>query len=174
MGLPGLTLAPLLIHPWSRYSIGAHLLGLNLTWGGGPADTANKALFVPFYLPTDAVLRRIGWGNGAAVSGNVDAGVYRQDGGRVVSTGSTVQSGTDSIQTVDITDTALAPGLYYMACVISNTTGNIRCLSENPNKLAAMGCFQQASALALPSSFTAATMADTNGPFPFLIFGRYT
>lgn len=171
MGYPGQDLAPQVVHPWSRYSLGSELASLDIQCNSS-VGVANRSYFIPFYLPGPAVLQRIGWGNGATVSGNVDAGLFRYDGTRLRTTGSTPQSGSDAIQTVDVADFEVTPGLYYMAIASNNTTGNIRTIATNARYLASLGIFQQSS-FPLPSTFTPATLTDDNPLFPFLIFGRY-
>jgi hypothetical protein len=53
--------------------------------------------------------------NGATASGNMDVGIYDYAGTRLVSSGSTAQSGTSAFQDFDITDTLLGPGIFYLA-----------------------------------------------------------
>lgn len=171
MGFPGQDLGPLVIHPWSRYSLAGEFASLDIQCNSS-GWVANRSYFTPFYLPAPAMLRRIGWGNGATSSGNVDAGLFRYDGTRLRTTGSTPQAGSDAIQTVDVVDIECPPGLYYMAIAFDNTTGNIRCISSTARILSSFGVFQQ-SAFPLPSTFTPATLTDDNPLFPFLIFGRY-
>lgn len=172
MGYPGQDLGPLVIHPWSRYSLGPEFASLDIQ-AGSTVAFANRSYFTPFYLPAPAVLQRIGWGNGATSSGNVDAGLFRYDGTRLRTTGSTVQSSSDNVQTVDVADFEVPPGLYYMAAASDNTTGNLRTIGNtNARILASFGIFQQ-SAFPLPSTFTPSTLTDDNPIFPFLIFRRY-
>lgn len=103
--------------------------GVELAAGaaGAPASTAhstaNRAYLIPFYLPAPATAMKIWISNGAAVSGNLDLGIYDENYARLVSLGSTAQAGTATAQVGDITDTFLQAGAYYMAYALDNTTG---------------------------------------------------
>jgi len=103
-------------------------LGTLATYEGlaGPASanwpTANQVYFVPFRMAASAIVTKMFWGNGAAVAGNYDAGIYDLDGNLLVSTGSQAQTGTTSTQVINVTDTALKRGVYYMA-LVGDTAG---------------------------------------------------
>ena len=102
--------------------------------------------------------------NGATAGNNVDVGIYTGDGTRLISMGSTAQSGTNAIQTYNITDTALGAGLYRLGIAMDGTTGtlfrqNSNALFENP-----AGIQQQASAFALPATLTGAAAASSYQP----------
>jgi len=91
--------------------------------------TALKAFFFPFTVTgnadeaprayTGAIVM-----NGAAVSGNLDVGVYDQLGNKIANVGSTAQSGTTAPQRINFaTPLQLKPGRYYLAIVLDNGTG---------------------------------------------------
>jgi hypothetical protein len=91
----------------------------------------------------------MGWGNGAAVAGNLDVAIYKPDGTRLVSAGSTAQSGTTTLQVVDVTDTFLMRGLYYMA-MASNTSGATqKVMGATPAAgiMASLGMLQEAASV---------------------------
>lgn len=117
---------------------------------------ANRAHYVPFVVPDPFIVDKFRWRNGSVVSGNADAGIYSSDGTRLVSTGSTAQSGASAIQEVDVTDTYLAPGVYYSAFTASNTSGSyVSFTDQGITEIGrSYGLFQQSSALPLPSSAT--------------------
>ncbi len=81
---------------------------------------ANKALYVPFYLEVPLTIYQVGLIVGAQ-AGNLDVGIYDELGNRVVSKGSTAV-GAAGVQLVDITDTPLTPGTYFMAMCCSDAT----------------------------------------------------
>lgn len=108
----------------------------------------NRAQFVPFLVLAPFTVRQVFWVNGATVNGNVDLGVYRENGGSpLVSAGSTVQSGVSVIQSVDVTDTLLAPGAYYMALTSSSGTATFLARSANIDTITrrALGMLAQSS-----------------------------
>lgn len=120
---------------------------------------ANRALFVPFQVSEQVTVYQTFLINGATVSGNVDLGVYKEDGTYIISTGATAQSGTNALQAIDITDTMFGPGRFYMALSISNTTATVfGYLTFDGPTATGFGMFQQASAHPLPT--TSATFAS--------------
>lgn len=136
-----------------------------LSGGSAPSSAtfpaSNDALFVPFTLKQSVLVKRLFAINGGAVSGNIDVGLYSEDGARVVSSGSTAQSGTSAPQFFDVTDLVIGPGRYYFAVAMDNTTGTIFRANTPVARMQAMGCAKQATAFALPSSATFATVTAT-------------
>ncbi len=76
----------------------------------------------------------------------------------MVSIGSTAHAGTSGIQSFDITDTTLNPGLYYLACALDNGTGIIDHFTHPALNLRTMGVLKMASAFPLPANATFAAM----------------
>lgn len=156
------------ISPASPESIGAELSALSAAVSG-TWPTANTAIFVPFVVYTPIIAVKMGIANGAAVSGNVDVGIYDDQQNRLVSMGSTAQSGVSAIQSFDITDTTLQPGVYFMAMNMDNTTGtNTRWGTGVAGASGGFGVYNQAvGAVTLPA--TAAFASPTgNGIIPAL------
>lgn len=144
----------LLISPGAPEALGNELNGLGATTASGTWPVANKAIFVPFEVFEPITIVKLFVENGTAVSGNIDVGIYDFKGTRLVSSGSTAQSGTSAIQEFDITDTLLLPGLYYLACVLDNTTGTLFRWSPSSSLCKALGVCEQTSAFPLPSTAT--------------------
>ncbi len=168
--------SPRVINPWSHEAIGSKIYGM----GGGNVTnvtsntfpTANLAILIPFQLPESTQVAQLFWHNGAAVSGNVDMGIYTADGRRLVSTGSTAQAGTSTHQAVDITDTILGPGLFYMAIALDNTTGTLFSGALGSAVGAkVLGMAQMASAFPLPTSVTFASIGQDYIPLMALTTG---
>jgi len=100
--------------------------------GAGASGTwpvASTALFFPFTVTgnadeaprayTGAIVM-----NGAAVSGNIDVGIYDPLGNLIAHTGSTAQAGTTAPQRINFaTPVQLKPGRYYLAIAMDNITG---------------------------------------------------
>jgi len=111
------------ITPWSYQSLGVPLAA---TGQSAPVSAnwiaVSVGVFVPFTVPESFTATKMFWQNGTAVAGNIDVGIFLEDGTRVVSAGSTAQATISVIQTVDITDTVLARGRYYMG-MTSDTSG---------------------------------------------------
>ena len=133
----------------------------------GTFVAANRAVYIPFRIPAPMVVTQLFSMNGAAVSGNIDVGIYDKDGTRLVSSGSTAQAGTSTIQAFNITDTLIGPGQFYLAVAMDNATGTLLRIFLFPaNGTKVMGVAQQASAFALPATATFAT--ESSGYFPMI------
>lgn len=91
--------------------------------------TALKALFFPIIITGSAeesprAFSGVILMNGAAVSGNVDIGVYDALGNKLANVGSTAQAGTTAPQRINFaTPLQLKPGRYYLAIVFDNIVG---------------------------------------------------
>lgn len=111
------------VSAWSPLSIGPSLYVMGYTsptTQNSPA--ANVGYFIPLALPYPVTVTKLWWVNGGAVAGNVDMGIFAEDGTRLVSAGTTAQVGTTNVQSVDVTDTTLGRGRYYMG-LCSDTSG---------------------------------------------------
>ena len=161
------TPAALMIATASQLSVGIELSAYGAaapTSAGWP--TASGAIFVPFYLPETVIFRRLHWLNGAAISGNVDMGIYSIDDlgasvlalTRVVSTGSVAQAGINGLQSFDITDTTLGPGRFYFALAINNVTATVfRWTLATAEFVKLIHLFRRATHFPLPATTTVAT-----------------
>lgn len=116
----------IVIHPYSWQSgvgaashAGAIAAPASATW---PA--ANIGIFVPFVIPEPVTFTKMFWLNGSAAGGNWDVGIFDESGNLKVAAGTTVGSGNSLYQTVDITDTALSRGRWYMGICCDSITAN--------------------------------------------------
>lgn len=127
--------------------------------GGGVSASAvgasNRAHFVPIALPAPVRAKRLFWLNGSSVSGNADIAIYSHAGSRIVSAGTTAQSGASVLQFIDIADTELPAGNYYLALSADNNTGTFATfptLSAFANRQFGIGFM--ATAFVLPATLT--------------------
>jgi hypothetical protein len=136
--------------------------------------SANRAVYLPFHVPVARVLTKLMTPNGATASDNVDMGIYAAESGlpgrRIVSIGSTAQSGTDALQYYDIADTLLGAGDYFLAVAMNGTTGTLHRLIPSIDNLRRGGMFQEASAFPLPATATPATITSAYLPVIGLVF----
>jgi hypothetical protein len=117
------------IHPYSRESVGSAILNFQgggmLAMTSGAWPSANAAVRIPFVISKLTRFQSMWCYNGGTVNGNIDLGVYSSTVGttapRLVTSGSTPQSGTNAIQRVAI-DITLAPGIHFMALACSSST----------------------------------------------------
>jgi len=147
--------------------------------GYGSATTvvwpaANLAIFLPFTIGVITTFVKLFY-SATASSGNVDMGIYDDQGNRLVSMGSTAMALTNLTQILDITDTTLLPGSYYLAMACStNVTATFRAWvwQGAGSNTAARGQYEMATALPLPAT---ATFASTTRPFmPFIAASQRT
>jgi len=133
-----------------------------VTGGSSPGSAAfpaaNDAIFVPFVIQSATPIKRLFSANGTVASGNIDVGIYSEDGARIVSAGSTAQAGTTDLQFFDIADLILGPGRYYMAVALDNGTGTLQRANIIVARLQCLGLAKQASAFPLPATATFATV----------------
>lgn len=147
---------------------GAGALGV---FSGAIWPLADLAILVPFRLSSPCKAQVIAVINGGAASGNVDAGIYDCVGTKLVSAGSVAMSGTNAIQSFDVGDTLLGPGLFYMAFVVNNVTAQFIRWVPAVYFLEVVGCAQMASAFPLPAIATLATITNAYVP-QMAVFGR--
>lgn len=141
----------------------ALITAMNATTGGTwPA--ANRALYIPFMVETTVTAYQMAF-QVTVQSGNCDVGIYDQLGNRLVSKGSTAVAAA-GLQVIDITDTELNPGVYYMALNIDNTTAAVqRGTTCTALQLQVCGMQQQAvGAVTLPNPATFANPASAYTP----------
>lgn len=145
----------------------ADLAVVNFAAAAFPA--AQRAIYIPFTKDRADTAKQMFWENGG-VAGTTDVGIYDVYGNRLVSSGAVTNAGT--IQITNITDTDLAPGLYYLAILASTvTTQTYWSAAVNSNTLRACGCQQQAvGASTLPATATFAAIASAYLPFVGISF----
>lgn len=139
-------------------------------WAPATAVTAwtvgSLAIFIPFRVAARTTVAQLWVFNGGTASGNLDLGFYDTAGNRLVSKGSTAQSGTSIIQVLDVTDTIIEAGNYFLGVVLDNTTGTVRNWTQpTTDAFRSMNVYQMAAAFPLPSTATFATMTQSILPF---------
>lgn len=113
------------------------IVAATVAWG-----TANRAIYVPTRVPRRVVVRKIGASTGSTSAGNIDVGIYDASGALVVSSGSTAKASSIT-QVIDVADTTIGPGLYYLALNNDTTTDTFVALDLNPPFPAAYGVLTQ-------------------------------
>lgn len=114
---------PAYVDTLGPYGVGVQLGAMAATAPASATEIgANGALFVPIVIPTACTAVKLWHMNGSSVTGNIDMGIYNEDGTKVVTNGAVAQSGTTTIQAFDIADTALAAGRYYLGVGVSSAS----------------------------------------------------
>jgi hypothetical protein len=126
---------------------------------------ANRAFYYPVRVVRPLIVQRAFIVCGATASGAFDLGIYDRTGVRITSTGSQAQVSTNAAQAVDLTDTLIGPGVFYVAVVMDNTTGTVFSRTENTPFMRFAGVYTENSAFPLPATATFATPAS--GRFVF-------
>lgn len=129
----------------------------------GVWSLANRAIFVPFFFPATITVKRMWVVTGA--TGGTDSrsiGLYREDGTQIVVSANTVAGTANQVQFIDITDTTLAPGSYYVAMSQNGVTAT---MFRPPHTVEQERVFavQMAAAYPLPATatFTAITSSTS-------------
>lgn len=148
----------IVISTWSPECLGVGLSGVvpafafsSHTWAAN-----NLAIFIPFVVSTSITVVKMGLYNGATASGNVDIGVYDDQQNQLIENGSVAQTGINSVQVFDTTDTTLDPGQYYLGLALSSTAGTVFSYT-NLTGARSFGILQQTTAFPLPSPASFAT-----------------
>lgn len=164
------------INTLSDQSIGTILAAI--VGGSAPASAAwpaaNDAIFVPFLITQPILVKRLFVMNGNTATGNIDMGVYTDDGSRIVSSGSLLQSGTNVPQYFNVTDFVLTPGNYYFAEAMSNVTGTSGRINISVSRSRTFGILKATGSFALPPTVTFTTV--TSGLIPMVgieVMGLY-
>ena len=152
------------IHSGSAASLGGCRFNGNVFTAAAAWPAANRALYIPFLLETPVTAYKMAFEVGAQ-AGNCDVGIYDYLGNRLVSAGSTAV-GAAGLQVVDIADTALVPGVYYMAMNCDTVTTLTIVRAGMPAQVCQMyGMQQQAvGAVTLPNPATFANPASAYLP----------
>lgn len=126
--------------------------------------SANRCIYMPVYTMQDSWVRMLWAFNGATAAGNQGIAIYDAAGTQLVTTGSVAQSGTNTIQSHDITDLFLPAGAYYIGLSSSSATATY--FRSNPalSNLRTIGMLQQATAHPPPATMTG--VAVTSGYWP--------
>ena len=133
------------------------------TVGAGAWPSANLAIFVPWRVVAPTWARRVWYASGNA-TGNVDVGIYRDDGSLVVSSGATAQGSTNVVNFINITDTQIPPGDYFLALSCASASAQPY-RSNNGGFSRSQGVCQMAAAHPLPATATFAAAGQDYMPF---------
>jgi hypothetical protein len=139
--------------------------GISNTYASAVFPTANKVLYIPIRIPSPVLIQQLYIINGAAVSGNVDMGVYSRDGTKLISSGSTAQAGVSVKQQFNVTDTLIGRGVYYLAVTLDNIVGTLTRAAPAIATLQSMGLLKETpGGFGLPANATFGTYADAYYP----------
>lgn len=143
------------VHPGSHNCLGREAANLFSSFASAVWVTTNLAIYVPFVMYRSGIVYQVGWMNGGTtVSGTREVGVYNSAGSKMIS-GAATGSGTNVMQRVNVTDTTLNPGQYWLAITCTTASDWFAYTAPVPI-FTALGCLTQTSANPLPSTMTGA------------------
>lgn len=116
------------------------------------AETANRIVYVPVTVEDPVTVTGF-FLHVFTASGNLDIGLYDENGELIISTGSTVCPAA-GFRFIDVTDTPIGPGTYYLAIVVDNTTVRVRAANSSAIWARICGVLIQNSTFPLPSTAT--------------------
>jgi hypothetical protein len=135
-----------------------------------PWFAANKPIAVPFVLAMPVTVLEFGWVNGSGtMTDSFDIGIYSTSWTRLISTGGTTRSGVSVAQWVNVTDTVILPGRYYLVMSGNGITANqLQGFSTvGANVWAQVGCLDSTTdAYPLPDPLTNMGVMATNTRMP--------
>lgn len=149
----------------SPASVGTQIAaaGLSLTTSAA-WPSANRAIFVPFYLTVTRSVYAAFVNVGGTSSGNLDVGVYNDQLMRVFSTGSTGMGSTSTLQVISLSQKQLPVGKYYLALAVDNATGVVSHFGTTATPSRMLDVHRMDSAFPLPSSVTFAASDASHIP----------
>lgn len=156
---------PLLLSAWS---LGSQLImqpSHNEEYTVWPA--ANLALYCPVVIEETCLIRKAWFIIGFVINGNLDLGLYSEEGTRLLSSGSTAMpAGSGVMKFFDVTDQTIPAGRYYMAMASDSNTAQFGVcgIANIPILGPMMGWARETSAFPLPATATFATMTDNYFP----------
>lgn len=140
------------VGPWQQHlTRGMMSSFVSIAWA-----LANRAFYLPWHVLVPTTVRRA-WFLVGATGGtnNVDMGVYDAAGKRIVSSGGILVGTASTIQYLDITDTTLPPGAYYIGIAMNGTTATHYANTTSAvARIRLAGVLQQDTAYPLPATAT--------------------
>ena len=163
------------ITPFSPECLGLDILPLDAVLQSTTNWVANLLVFIPMILAEPFLVSQFFWQNGNAINGNIDAGVYSEDGAtKIISTGSTTVANVSAIQVVNVTDTWLPSNRRLWLTLGSDGTTRLLLSALNAAlALTYLGVKQQASGWSsgLPSTITLGTPSQARTPLFGIVSG---
>jgi hypothetical protein len=122
----------------------------------------NLALYVPFAVPLPIRVLKLWFGCGSIGTDNFDLGLFTAAGTKLVSSGATAKAASGTEVVVDVTDTSIGPGLYYIGLSCASTGSSFYLYGFTTPIAAAYGIKQEEAAHPLPAT---ATMVNASSSY---------
>lgn len=135
---------------------------------GSTWPASDLALYVPFVLQRFFLALKMSCTNGTTRDSQAYLGIYDWEGNKIVDA-NTAQTGaaSNSVLTIDITDTELAPGAYWMAMMLSGGTpgGSLTTTGPSLLSLISSGIREEATGGTLPDPMTPVDVGQQYVPY---------
>lgn len=143
--------------------------GSTTTYSATAWPAANRAIYVPFWLPASATVTGLSFLTGAA-AGNYDVGLYNQNFALLEAKGSTAVAAGLNEFTFTRPHRLRAGVLHYFALVCSSTSATpFKNCSAVVHAITSGSAQEALGSTALPSTATPATMASAYVPMFALV-----
>lgn len=138
--------------------------------------SAALAIYMPVAVYRPTLITRLFWQNGAAVgNGTADLGLYDAAGTLLVKTGPTTTAVANVPQSIDVPDTLIGPGTFYLGLSFESASDStFRVNTWGAELLRMFGFAQEAAAHPLPLTATFAAMAQAYVPMCGALTGPRT
>lgn len=157
---------PHMISAISRWGMGVEIAAyVPSALGSGITPTADRAQFTPILVPERATARKLFCHSGVTGTGNVEMALYTEDFKQIVTSGAIAKTAAAVLMELDITDTLLEAGRYYLGWVAHIGTDTFHgYFNATIGNMAgkASGVFEQASAMPLPATATPAAFTGSS------------
>lgn len=166
---PSVLLPPFpVVHTYSQEALDLSYLAMATGATGTVTVVQNQAYFYPFRLDVGATAMKLYYITGPTQNGNVDMGIYDSQFNAVITSGSTAQGAANTLNALDITDTSLPPGNYWVAFASNSATATVFANADGDElSMGVLPYYVQASAFALPT--TTATPVKSTAASPVLM-----
>lgn len=156
-----------LINPFSNNACAGEMSITNNLVVSNTYPATNRALGYMICLSDYYLVRKVWWCNGTtATTDSADVAVYNEAGTtRLVAAGSTAIATANVVQEVDVTDTLLPPGRYWVVYNQNGTTATPMGTNVIAGGARVAGWAQFAGAVPLGTTFTPAAVASAVVPY---------
>lgn len=134
--------------------------------GTAAYPTANKAFYSEIIMPAPFKVARFFTEYSATTAGNFDIAIYHADFSKIIGTGATAKgtTTTNQVQYVDVTDTPLPAGRYFLGFAHDGTVSWNRIAPTLASMLSVGGIWEQTSAYTLPDPMVPAKLTVSYMP----------
>lgn len=87
--------------------------------------TSGLGLYIPVMLEVPATIYKMSVVNGGTINGTIGVAIYDESFNRLTSVAGATHTGASVVQTFDIADITVMPGVYYLMACMASTTATV-------------------------------------------------